>query len=198
MVSLAEIDEIALKGGIVLARDGETIGSVEQIFTSEDSGEPVFVTVRTGLFGMSESFVPLAGSTVDGTRITVSYAKAVVKNGPRIESDRGTITTAEESMLFDYFGLTTTAAATHEGTPASSQARTAETGDWVAESREHAGAIAPAAGSGEAVRQPAHPDHPRPGPHPGGPPPHLLKHVPLPRPGSAPPSPNGPHPRPHP
>ncbi|WP_427017747.1 hypothetical protein ACQCSX_03780 [Pseudarthrobacter sp. P1] len=186
MVSLAEIDEIALNGGIVLSPDGETIGSVEQIFTSEDSGEPVFVTVRTGLFGMSESFVPLAGSSIDGTRITVSYAKALVKNGPRIESDRGTITTAEERVLFEYFGLATAEPAAAESTPASGQAESEEAG-----------------------RAQEHPDHHGPGHHCGGPPlpphlggpppPHLLKHVPAPRPGSAPPPPPPPHrPRPKP
>ena len=83
---------ILLRTRGVVDAAGEKIGSVEQIFTSGDSGEPAFVTVRTGLFGMSESFAPLTGASLEESVIRVAFSKNTVKNGPRIESDRGTIT----------------------------------------------------------------------------------------------------------
>ncbi|WP_427135989.1 PRC-barrel domain-containing protein [Pseudarthrobacter sp. S9] len=122
MVSLADIDDIVLNGGIVLAADGEKIGSVEQVFVSDSSGDPAFVTVRTGLFSMSETFVPLAGASIDGTRINVLYTKDLVKNGPRIASDRGSITTGEERVLYGYYGLKTEETAPQEEASASSLA----------------------------------------------------------------------------
>ncbi|WP_255771720.1 PRC-barrel domain-containing protein, partial [Pseudarthrobacter sulfonivorans] len=105
MLSLQDIDNIVLNGGIVVDADGEKIGSVEQIFTSGDSGDPAFVTVRTGLFGMSESFAPLTGASLEESVIRVAFTKDTVKNGPRIESDRGAITETQEQELYSYYGL---------------------------------------------------------------------------------------------
>ncbi|MFE4197683.1 PRC-barrel domain-containing protein [Paenarthrobacter sp. NPDC056912] len=129
MLSLQEIDTIVLNGGIVVDSAGEKIGSVEQVFVSGDSGDPVFVTVRTGLFGMSESFAPLSGASLEETVITLAVAKDRVKNGPRIESDRGVITESQEQELFEYFGLQTDAgneATTEPAVPAQASAGRAE------------------------------------------------------------------------
>ncbi|HEV7167387.1 MAG TPA: hypothetical protein VGN49_05390 [Micrococcaceae bacterium] len=108
MISLADLDDIVLNGGIVLAVGGARIGSVEQIFLSADSGEPAFVTVRTGLFGMSESFVPLAGASILPSGIKVRFSKDRVTKGPRLDSERGTITAEQEEELYGYFGMAVT------------------------------------------------------------------------------------------
>ncbi|MGO4584872.1 PRC-barrel domain-containing protein [Arthrobacter sp. 2RAF6] len=117
MLSLQDIDNIVLNGGIVVDAAGEKIGSVEQVFTSGDSGDPVFVTVRTGLFGMSESFAPLSGASLENSVIRVAFAKDKVKNGPRIESDRGLITETQEQELYSYYGLVTEETAPEESQP---------------------------------------------------------------------------------
>ncbi|MBT2598118.1 PRC-barrel domain-containing protein [Arthrobacter sp. ISL-72] len=54
--------------------DGDKIGSIGQVYTDDDSGEPTFVTVKTGLFGTSESFVPLQGASVEGDDTLVPNA----------------------------------------------------------------------------------------------------------------------------
>jgi hypothetical protein len=102
MLSLQDIDNIVLNGGIVVAADGEKIGSVEQIFTSGDSGDPAFVTVRTGLFGMAESFAPLSGARLEESVIRIAFGKDKIKNGPRIDSNRGMITATQEQELYLY------------------------------------------------------------------------------------------------
>lgn len=193
MLSLQDIDNIVLNGGIVVDAAGEKIGSVEQVFTSGDSGDPVFVTVRTGLFGMSESFAPLSGASIENSVIRVAFAKDKVKNGPRIESDRGVITETQEQELYSYYGL------------AAEESNDAATGT----DPERAGTV-PEASAGE-TEPDGGPPHPAPhgGPHPphGGPPhpaphpPHLHKHVPRPpHPGPPPPhrtpGPLGPPPEP--
>jgi len=193
MLSLQDIDAIILSGGIVIDPVGDKIGSVEQVFTTGDSGTPAFVTVRTGLFGMSESFVPLEGASLDGTVITAAFTKDLVKNGPRIDSDRGTVTDAQEQELYRYFGI--------EGFPENiPEAATADTaggtpatdGNPLNESR--AGANAPdrstpaqAASAGPGGR--GHAGHAPAGPPLPPPPPHLHRHVPEP------PHPREPHPR---
>lgn len=177
MITLERIDDIVVHGGIVVTSDGAKIGSVEQVFLSEASGNPAFVTVRTGLFGMSESFVPLAGAKIDGSSILVAFDRTQIRNGPRIESDRGSITVDEESELYRYYGVPEeelSAEASEAGDPE-------ESGPAQAVVVEVKDAVAPAAGP----PTPPHPDH-QPPPHPGshphpihgaGPPPHLLKHV---------------------
>ncbi|TFC13223.1 PRC-barrel domain containing protein [Cryobacterium algoritolerans] len=177
MITLERIDDIVVHGGIVVTSDGAKIGSVEQVFLSEASGNPAFVTVRTGLFGMSESFVPLAGAKIDGSRILVAFDRTQIRNGPRIESDRGSITVDEESELYRYYGVPEeelSAEASEAGDPE-------EFGPAQAVVVEVKDAAPPAAGP----PTPPHPDH-QPPPHPGshphpihgdGPPPHLLKHV---------------------
>jgi hypothetical protein len=125
MIMVAEIDDIVVDGGIVVTEDGRKLGSVEQVFLSEDTGMPAFVTVRTGLFGLSESFVPLEGATIDGSRIRVAFDRERIKNGPRIESDRGSITSDEEKELYAYYGMpngVVDSADGQAGTPASEAA----------------------------------------------------------------------------
>jgi hypothetical protein len=46
------------------------------------SSQPNWVTVETGLFGASETFVPLEQATADGDTIHVPYGKAFVKDAP--------------------------------------------------------------------------------------------------------------------
>ncbi|MDE8668173.1 PRC-barrel domain-containing protein [Pseudarthrobacter sp. H3Y2-7] len=201
MLSLQDIDNIVLNGGTVVDAAGEKIGSVEQIFTSGDSGEPAFVTVRTGLFGMSESFAPLTGASLEESVIRVAFTKDTVKNGPRIESDRGAITETQEQELYSYYGL-------YQGEPGEGSTETGQeqasgaAGAAVpAEIAPGAAAAAPAAAEGRAddggapdVRKAPPPPRPHGGPPP--PPPHLHRHVPPhlhPHPGPPPPPPGPRH-----
>jgi uncharacterized protein (TIGR02271 family) len=88
-------------------RDGDKIGSVGQVYLDTQSGEPEWVTVKTGLFGTKESFVPLLGASFDGDRLTVATEKARVKDAPRIETDRA-LSYAEERELYHFYGITGT------------------------------------------------------------------------------------------
>ncbi|WP_168709279.1 PRC-barrel domain-containing protein [Arthrobacter sp. PAMC25564] len=189
MLSLQDIDNIVLNGGIVVDADGEKIGSVEQIFTSGDSGEPVFVTVRTGLFGMSESFAPLSGASLEESVIRVAFAKDTVKNGPRIDSNRGVITATQERELYRYYGLAADASGEGSGTGTAPD-DSAAAGETVP--RQTTADAAGNEGRIEADRARSTREMPlRPLPHAGPPPPppHLQEYVPPPPP---------PHPGPHP
>lgn len=195
MLSLQDIDNIVLNGGIVVDSAGEKIGSVEQVFTSGDSGDPVFVTVRTGLFGMSESFAPLSGASLEDSVIKVAFAKDKVKNGPRIESDRGVITETQEQELYSYYGLVA-----EESNDAATANDTEDAGLEPVDtaSGENTPELPRPMAHGEP--HPPHPPHggpPPPQPPHGRPhpphPPHLHKHVPRPpHPGPPPHRPPGP------
>lgn len=92
----------SLVGANVVDNEGQKIGSVGQIYVDPSSGRPNWATVKTGLFGMSESFVPLdEADHVDGD-LRVPYAKEFVKNAPRTNTD-GEITQDEEATLYSYY-----------------------------------------------------------------------------------------------
>jgi uncharacterized protein (TIGR02271 family) len=88
----------------VVSANGQKIGSIGQVYVDDSTGEPSFVTAKTGLFGTAESFVPLQDATMDGRDIRVTYTKDEVKDAPRVDPD-GDITPAEEQRLFAHYGL---------------------------------------------------------------------------------------------
>jgi len=93
-----------LTHGNVVGPDGEKIGGIGQIYTDDQTGEPAWVTVKTGLFGTAESFVPLSGASVSGDDLRVNFDKATVKDAPRVDAD-GSISPEEEDTLYTYYGL---------------------------------------------------------------------------------------------
>jgi hypothetical protein len=47
----------------MLDRDGSRIGSIDAIYLDDQTGQPEWALVNTGLFGTRSSFVPLAQAT---------------------------------------------------------------------------------------------------------------------------------------
>ena len=91
-------------GADVYAVGGDKIGSAGQVYLDNESGNPEWVSVKTGLFGTKESFVPLREASLSNDRIEVQYSKAQVKDAPRIDVD-GDLSPAQEEELYDYYGL---------------------------------------------------------------------------------------------
>jgi uncharacterized protein (TIGR02271 family) len=104
MLTTEQIDRLLSQGANVLSGDGEKIGSLGQVFVDNDEGQPRWATVKTGLFGMSESFVPLDGARTEGGDLVVPYSKDQVKDAPRIDADRP-LEPAEEDRLYQHYQL---------------------------------------------------------------------------------------------
>jgi uncharacterized protein (TIGR02271 family) len=102
MLTLDQIE--ALSSGTVTDPAGEKIGKVGQVYLDDRTGEPDWVTVNTGLFGRSESFVPLRGASAEGDALRVAYTKAQVKDAPRVDVD-GHLSEDEERRLYVHYGL---------------------------------------------------------------------------------------------
>ena len=101
---ITESDLSGLRDGNVVTTSGDKIGSIGQVYLDNQSGEPSFVTANTGLFGTSQSFVPLQAASVRDGDIVVDYDKDTVKNAPRIDDD-GSLSPEEEDRLYEYYGL---------------------------------------------------------------------------------------------
>lgn len=85
-------------------RSGNKIGKVGQLYLDGRSHEPSWVTVSTGFFGTSESFVPLEGADFDGDDLRLAYDKETVKDAPRIEAG-GVLQPREEQALYRHYHL---------------------------------------------------------------------------------------------
>lgn len=81
---------------------GDKLGKIGQLYLDDQSGEPTFVTVNTGLFGANESLVPLQGYQWKGEDLVLAYEKDVVKDAPNIDAD-GHLEADEQARLFDYY-----------------------------------------------------------------------------------------------
>ena len=103
MLDQNDIDTIVDRD--VYGSDGTKIGAARQVYVDDETGAPEWVTVRTGLFGTSESFVPLADATVSGDRVAVPYDKSFVKDAPNLRED-GHLTPDQERELYAYYGRT--------------------------------------------------------------------------------------------
>jgi uncharacterized protein (TIGR02271 family) len=101
----------SIVGAPVHDTDGDKIGTVGQVYVDPDTNKPLWATVKTGLFGTSESFVPLEDANWDRESLVVGYDKAKVKDAPRVESD-GALSEEEEDSLYSYYGIGSGSAST--------------------------------------------------------------------------------------
>ncbi len=93
-----------LIGCKIIGSNGEEIGKVGQVYLNDASRQPEWVTVRTGLFGMRESFVPLRNARHVGEELHVPYDKAQVKEAPHLDAGQH-LSVEEESQLYRHYGL---------------------------------------------------------------------------------------------
>jgi sporulation protein YlmC with PRC-barrel domain len=92
------------KGMKVVDADGDKIGTIEDVFVDRHRGRPEWATVKTGLFGLKSSFVPLQGAEpVEDGVLRVPVDKEQVKDAPKIETD-GELTEEEERRLWQHYG----------------------------------------------------------------------------------------------
>lgn len=104
MLTTEHIQDLLGNGGNVVSQDGHKIGSIAQVYVDDNTNQPNWVTATTGLFGSSESFVPLEGARADGNDIVVPFSKDQVKDAPRVDVD-GHLEPSEEDRLYRHYQL---------------------------------------------------------------------------------------------
>jgi sporulation protein YlmC with PRC-barrel domain len=82
-------------------RDGSRLGEITDIYLDRETDRPEWAVVRTGLFGLRSSFVPLAEASEAGDQIQVPHERMLVKDAPNIEAD-GQLPEAEEELYRHY------------------------------------------------------------------------------------------------
>jgi uncharacterized protein (TIGR02271 family) len=100
-----QMENIAeLRGEEVVDRDGDKIGKLDEIYLDQQTGEPAWALVKTGLFGSASTFVPLAGASREDDALRVAYEKDLVKDAPNMEAD-GQLSPEDEAKLYRHYSL---------------------------------------------------------------------------------------------
>jgi uncharacterized protein (TIGR02271 family) len=102
MISQDQVQQVI--GTTAYDSNGEKLGKVGQVYFDDATGEPEWATVNTGLFGTSESFVPIRDAEFSGDRLVVHHDKDRVKNAPNVGDD-GHLSPEEERTLYNHYGV---------------------------------------------------------------------------------------------
>ena len=105
----------AMRGADVYSVDGEKIGSVEEVFVDEQTGQPEWIGLGTGLFGTKRVLVPVQGAEPSDDGVRVPYSKDQVKETPDFDSER--VSQDDEARLYAHYGLEYSHAPSDTGLP---------------------------------------------------------------------------------
>jgi len=104
------------RGHDAVGPDANKLGTVQDIYLDQETGEPEWVALKTGMFGSKLSFAPLAQARVDDDTIVLPYDKDQIKSAPRVEAD-GALSQEEEAELYRHYGLEYTETRSDTGLP---------------------------------------------------------------------------------
>jgi sporulation protein YlmC with PRC-barrel domain len=102
-------------GKMLVDRDGEKIGKLEDVYVDVENDEPQFATVKEGFIGRHLTFVPLGGIRVGPDELQVPVSKEQVQAAPNMEQHGEELSQADESTLYHYYELNYTPLDTESG-----------------------------------------------------------------------------------
>jgi uncharacterized protein (TIGR02271 family) len=107
---------------------GDKLGTIDAIYLDDESGQPEWATVTSGLFTAKAAFVPLAQAQDIGDSVQVPYDKQQVTDAPSPSAD-GQLSQAEEAELYRHYGLDYSEHRSDSGLPAGERGRDHDDGD---------------------------------------------------------------------
>ncbi len=76
------------RGHQVVDPGGDQLGKLDQVYFDSASGDPVLISVKSGLLGRSSKLVALDGATVGVDYVRVAHSKESVGGAPDATADR--------------------------------------------------------------------------------------------------------------
>lgn len=104
MTTMQREQILGTRGEDLYDSHGDKIGSIEEIYLDEETDQPEWALVNTGLFGTKSSFVPLKDASSEGDTLRVPFEKGQVKDAPKVDPD-GKLSQREEAELYRHYGL---------------------------------------------------------------------------------------------
>jgi hypothetical protein len=88
----------------IVDRDGTTVGTIKEFYLDRETGYPTWALVNTGLFGATQTFVPLVHATEISDGLQVPYEKSHIKDTPKVDL-HDELSPEEEAELFTHYGV---------------------------------------------------------------------------------------------
>jgi sporulation protein YlmC with PRC-barrel domain len=102
-------------GKMLVDRDGERIGKLQDVYVDVENDEPQFATVKEGFIGRHLTFVPLVGIKISPDELRVTVTREQIKAAPNIEQHGEELSQADESALYHHYELNYTPPNTESG-----------------------------------------------------------------------------------
>ncbi|CAG7655368.1 DUF2382 domain-containing protein [Actinacidiphila bryophytorum] len=104
MITREQIPQVV--GHPVHDAEGKKVGDAKHMYLDDKSGNPEWVTVKTGFFGSNETFVPTRSARLVQDHLEVPYPKEKIKGAPNVDVDSGGhLSVEEEQHLYRYYGI---------------------------------------------------------------------------------------------
>lgn len=87
--------------------EGDKLGSVKEVFLNDVTGQPDFVEINHGLFGMNSSLVPLRGHSLAEAELRLAFTKDRIQDVPDLHDDAH-LSAPEQQQLYAHYGLDAT------------------------------------------------------------------------------------------
>jgi hypothetical protein len=105
------------QGRIMVDPAGDKLGTIDAIYLDDETGQPEWATVASGLFTAKIAFVPLAQAQDTGDGVQVPYDKQQVTDAPTMQAD-GSLSQDDEAELYRHYGLDYSEHRSDSGLPA--------------------------------------------------------------------------------
>ncbi len=108
------INPDTLSGVEVIGAGGVKLGKVDNLYVDDDTNQPEWVAVKSGLFGAHVSLVPISKAQFDGTALNVPFDKEQLKSAPHHHPNTN-LSPLTEKYLYHHYGMPYSE---HSGSPA--------------------------------------------------------------------------------
>ncbi|ARF54082.1 PRC-barrel domain-containing protein [Streptomyces gilvosporeus] len=98
-----DIDPRSLIGRKAFDRNGTKIGTIDEVYLDDATGEPEWAAVRTGLFSR-DAFVPLEPSELVEEGLQIPYDRKLIKDAPDFGVGRH-LSPEQELQLYHHYRL---------------------------------------------------------------------------------------------
>jgi len=93
-----------LLGKTAYDKSHNKLGKVGQVYVDDRTGRLEWMTIRTGLFGAKETFVPTEPAEIRGDEVVVPFEKGQIQDAPTVDTEAGGhLSEDEEGKLYSYY-----------------------------------------------------------------------------------------------
>jgi sporulation protein YlmC with PRC-barrel domain len=93
-----------VRGVEVTGAEGVKLGKVDNIYIDNDTNQPEWIAVKSGLFGTHVSLVPISKAQFDGAVLSVPFDKEQLKSAPHHHPNTD-LTPLAEKYLYNHYGM---------------------------------------------------------------------------------------------